>query len=464
MSLSHFCGVFGIWGDDDAVGKTYYALQALQHRGQEGAGIASTDGRELKVTTGRGLVVDVFSDKESLRKLANPIAIGHVRYSTTGGSANPRNAQPLFAHFSGGYIALAHNGDLTNKVELRERLEREGAVFQGTTDSETILHLLATLREKEIEDRLLSVLPQLEGAYSLLILVPGKLIAVRDPRGFRPLVLGKKGKSHLVASEDCAFDLFDADVVRELEPGEIMTIDADGVRSMKFKDSHTRRTAQCVFEHIYFARPDSRIFGDSVHLVRMQLGRKLAQEHPVPADLVTAVPDSGNSASIGYSLESRIPLDRGFIKNHYVGRTFIEPEPEQRSIKVALKLNAVRDVVHGKRVIVVDDSIVRGTTALSRVSSLKKAGAKEIHLRISCPPTRHPCFFGIDFPTPEELIANQKTIPEIAKFLGVDTLGYLSEEGLAASLSKPKSDYCMACFNGDYPCDVPKSAKKTTCV
>jgi amidophosphoribosyltransferase len=463
MSKGHYCGLFGISGDKDAVMKTYYGLQALQHRGQEGAGIASTDGRELKVVTGRGLVTDVFQDKEALKKIANPVAIGHVRYSTTGGSSNPRNVQPLFAHFQGGYIAVAHNGDLTNKTALRDGLERGGALFQGTTDSEAILHLIARTAPGEIEERLLTVLPQLEGAYSLLILVPGKMIAVRDPRGFRPLVEGRLGDAVLFSSEDCAFDLFDAERVREIEPGEIAIADAHGVRYRRFSDPHTKRVAQCIFEHIYFARPDSTIFGDSVHQVRMKLGRRLAIEHPVEADLVTAVPDSGNSASIGYSLESGIPLDRGFIKNHYVGRTFIEPEPDQRSIKVALKLNAVREVVNGKRVIVVDDSIVRGTTALSRVRSLRKAGAKEIHFRVSCPPTRHPCFFGIDFPTPEELIANQKSIPEIARFLGVDSLGYLSEAGLAACVSSPADRYCMACFNGDYPCRVPARKEEGCC-
>lgn len=462
MTLGHHCGLFGIHGDADAVKKTYYALQALQHRGQEGAGIASSDGRELKVHTGKGLVPDVFAEPDALARLGNPMAIGHVRYSTSGGTQNPRNYQPLFAHYFGGYVALAHNGDLTNKIELRDRLEREGALFQGTTDSETILHLMAMAPPpSDIEDRLLRILPLLEGAYSLLLLVPGKLIAVRDPRGFRPLWQGRKGDAVLFSSEDCAFDLFDAERVRELEPGEIAVVDKDGVRYRRFTDPHTSRVSQCVFEHIYFARPDSSIFGDNVHSVRMRLGRRLAEEHPANADVVTAVPDSGNSAAIGFSQRSGIPLDRGFIKNYYVGRTFIEPEPSQREIKVSLKLNAVREVVQGKRVVVIDDSIVRGTTALSRVRSLKKAGAREIHFRVSCPPTRNPCFFGIDFPTREELIANQKSIPEIAAFLGVDTLGYLSEDGLAASLSAPRETFCMACFNGAYPCRIPANYEKS---
>ncbi|MCA9319236.1 MAG: amidophosphoribosyltransferase [Planctomycetes bacterium] len=455
MTLGHYCGLFGIYGDDDAVLKTYFGLQALQHRGQEGAGIASWDGRQIRLHAGQGLVTQVFDDLAILDRLAAPVAIGHVRYSTSGGSTNPANCQPLLAHSAAGAVAVAHNGDLTNKNVLRGQLEARGSLFQSTTDTETILHLLATSQKTDVLERLHEVLPQLQGAYSLLIMTPGRIIAVRDPRGFRPLVMGKLGDSVIFASEDCAFSLFEAERVRELEPGEIVIVDSDGIHEHRFTDHHTRRESSCIFEHIYFARPDSKIFGENVHQVRMKLGRTLAIEHPCEADLVTSVPDSGNSASIGFAQESGIPLDRGFIKNHYVGRTFIHPDPKQREMKVRLKINAIREVVEGKRVVVVDDSIIRGTTSLSRVGSLRKAGAKEVHLRITCPPTRWPCFFGIDFPTREELIAASKTPDEIARFLSADSLGYLSEDGLVASVSRPKDRWCMACFNGDYPAAIP---------
>ena len=455
MSARHYCGLFGVHDDKDAVTKTFYGLRALQHRGQEGAGIASTDGGEIKLHTGQGLVTDVFRDVKHLEDLTAPRAIGHVRYGTTGGSLDLCNVQPMVANLRGSPIALAHNGDLTNKRPLREMLERNGALFQSTMDSETILHLLAAAPGHGLDEWLLATLPQLEGAYSLLLLTPDRMIAVRDPRGFRPLALGRLGSTVVFASESCAFDVIGATFERELEPGEIVTVDANGIRSHRYSDSSTRRVSQCIFEQIYFARPDSTLFGENVHRVRVRLGRRLAQEHPVDADIVSAVPDSGNSASQGYSEESGIPVDRAYIKNYYVGRTFITPDPEQRKLEVALKLNVVRDVVKDKRVVVVDDSVIRGTTSLSRVATLRAAGAREVHLRISCPPTRYPCFYGINFPTREELIANQKSVDEIAAYLGVDSLGYLSEDGLSACVKDDRDRYCMACFDGNYPCATP---------
>ncbi len=455
MSLEHSCGIFGAFGDDEAVGKTCWALQSLQHRGQEGAGIASTGGHDLKLHAGRGLVAEVFADPNLLDELANPIAMGHVRYSTTGGSSNPANCQPLLAHTAIGPIAVAHNGDLTNKGALRRELEAKGALFQSTTDTETLLHLVASSTEATLLERLLAVLPRVQGAYALLVMTPGRLFALRDPRGFRPLVMGRRGNAVYFSSETCAFDLFGIDYEREVEPGEIVVVDAGGLHSERFEDPWADRLARCIFEHVYFARPDSIVFGDTVHRVRVRLGRRLAREHPVEADLVTSVPDSGNSASLGFALESGIPQDRAFIKNHYVGRTFILPDQDQRDLMVRLKINAIRDVVAGKRIVVVDDSIIRGTTSHSRMQTLREAGAKEIHVRISCPPTRHPCFFGVDFPTKTELIAATKSPEEIARFLGVDSLGYLSEEGLLDAVSGPRESYCLACFDGDYPVPPP---------
>ncbi len=455
MSIEHSCGIFGVHGDDEAVAKTCWALQSLQHRGQEGAGIASTGGDDLKLHAGRGLVADVFANPTLLAELANPVAMGHVRYSTTGGSSNPSNCQPLLAHTAKGPIAVAHNGDLTNKDTLRRELEAQGALFQSTTDTETLLHLVASSTGSTILERLATVLPRLQGAYALLVMTPGRLIAVRDPRGFRPLVMGRRGDAVYFSSETCAFDLFGIDYEREVEPGELVIVDENGPRSERFQDPWTDRLSRCIFEHVYFARPDSVVFGDTVHQVRVRLGRRLAREHPADADLVTSVPDSGNSAALGFALESGIPQDRALIKNHYVGRTFILPDQNRRDLMVRLKINAVREVVDGKRVVVVDDSIIRGTTSHSRMKTLREAGAKEIHVRISCPPTRHPCFFGVDFPTKTELIAATQSPAEIARFLGVDSLGYLSEEGLLDAVSGARNSYCLACFNGDYPVPPP---------
>ncbi|MEZ6195001.1 MAG: amidophosphoribosyltransferase [Planctomycetota bacterium] len=455
MKLGHECGLFGVHGDPEAVAMVYHGLQVLQHRGQEGAGIASTWGGVIRHHAAPGLVTQAFSDPAVLERIRNPIAIGHVRYATTGGSLDPTNVQPLLARFAGGPVALAHNGDLTNKAALRAELEAAGALFQSTMDSETVLHLLARSGETEVEQGLRRVLPRLEGAYCLLMLVSGKLVALRDPLGFRPLYLARRGRAWMVASEDAAFHLWDGiEDVREIEPGEMVVIDERGPTSLRFAAPRAR-IARCIFETIYFARPDSHLFGRNVHLTRVAFGHRLAREHPVPADIVSAVPDSGNSASIGYSRESGIPLDRAFIKNHYVGRTFITPGQEARQVKVRMKLAAVREVVEGKRVVVVDDSIIRGTTSSSRIAALRQAGAREVHLRISCPPTRHPCFFGIDFPTPDELIAANMSVEETARFVGADTLGYLSEEGLVACVEGARDTWCLACFDGDYPAPTP---------
>jgi amidophosphoribosyltransferase len=449
------CGLFGVAGVPDAARLTYYGLWALQHRGEESAGIVTTDGRTFASHRGMGLVGEVF-DVPTLERLRNPIGIGHVRYSTTGAS-NLANAQPLTVVWAGGPVAVAHNGNLTNGAALRQELEAAGSIFQTTTDSEVILHLLArppAAGEPE-PDPLVRALRRIAGAFSLLVLTPQALVAARDPQGFRPLALGRLGETHCVASETCAFDLIGAEYVRDVEPGEMVTLTPDGrVRSRTFAPADAIRRAHCIFEHIYFARPDSRVFGGHVHQVRTALGRALAHEHPAAADLVIPVPDSGNAAALGFSQASGLPLDHGFIRNHYVGRTFIQPEAGTRGQQVEIKLNAVTDVVRGKRLVVVDDSIVRGTTARSRVVQLRRAGAREIHLRITCPPHRFGCYYGIDFPDRAHLIAADRTPAEVADCLGADSLGYLSESGMLAAAGRVPSDFCTACFTGRYPVPV----------
>ncbi len=453
------CGLFGIAGVADAALLTYYGLYSLQHRGEESAGIVSTDGEELVQHRGLGLVADVFA-AETLERLANPTAIGHVRYSTTG-SPSIVNAQPLTVVYAGGPVAVAHNGNLTNSVDLRRELEGRGAIFQTTSDSEVLLHLLAHTSEPELEEALAGALRRIEGAFSLLFLTPDGIIAARDPQGFRPLALGRLGDTHCVASETCAFDLVGAEYVRDVEPGEMVTISNDGrIRSRSYVPPAEVRRAHCIFEHIYFARPDSRVFEGHVHSIRKQLGRQLAIEAPVEGDVVIAVPDSGNAAALGYAEQSGIPLDHGFIRNHYVGRTFIRPQAADRSNRVEIKLNPVSDVVRGKRVVVVDDSIVRGTTARSRVAQLRRAGAREIHLRITCPPHRFGCYYGIDFPEPSQLIASNRTARAIADELGVESVGYLTTEGMLESTGRAPSDYCTACFTGEYPLPVPAPLDK----
>jgi amidophosphoribosyltransferase len=448
------CGIFGVYGHPEAANLTYLGLHALQHRGQESAGIVAADGGRFHTHRGMGLVQDIFN-APAMARLPGRAAIGHVRYATSGGS-ELRNAQPFAVEYAHGSLAIAHNGNLVNAAELRTRLEGAGSIFQSSGDTEAIVHLLAHAREADFVDRLTSALSQLEGAYSLLFLEQTKeprLVAVRDPRGFRPLALGRLKDSFVFASETCAFDLIEAEFIRELDPGEIVVVDSSGLRSYRPPVLSAPEERFCVFEHVYFARPDSRLNGRSVSRVRQQMGRILAQEHPVDADVVIPVPDSGMAAAIGYARESGIPYDMGLIRSHYVGRTFIEPQQSIRHFGVKLKLNAVRDVLEGKRVVVVDDSLVRGTTSRKIVKMIRSAGAKEVHLRISSPPTTNPCYYGIDTPTRSELIASSHTPDEIARYVTCDTLGYLSVGGLmrAVEASPDQKGWCAACFTGNYP-------------
>ena len=447
--IKHYCGLFGVYGHKDAARLTYLGLYALQHRGEESAGIVTSDGRQLHTHKGMGLVSEVF-DPSTFAQLPGRLAIGHTRYSTTG-TSTIKNAQPLVVNYVKGSIAVAHNGNLVNAAELRGQLEKAGSIFQTTVDSEIILHLLARAANGSFDNDLAECLKQIQGAFTLLFLGERVLIGARDPRGFRPLCLGRLNRAYVLASETCALDMIGAKFLREVKPGEVVIIDQSGVRSLFPFKGQAITPAYCLFEHVYFARPDSTIFGESVQGVRVKLGRQLAREYPVEADLVMPIPDSGNFAALGYSLESGIPYAIGMIRNHYVGRTFIQPAQAIRDLKVKVKFNPLRDVVRGQRLIVVDDSIVRGTTSQARIKSLREAGAKEIHMRVSCPPTKYSCFYGIDFPTRKELIANTHTLEEIRKFLGVETLGYLSLEGMQAAVNGAKESYCTACWSGKYP-------------
>lgn len=443
------CGLFGIWGPSNAVDLTYLGLYAQQHRGQESAGIASVQKGRLVYHKGMGLVADVFT-RQALDRLTSHAAIGHVRYSTTG-SSNAANAQPLVVESSLHMMAIAHNGNLVNSDAIRHDLEQQThffPIFHTTTDTEIILYLVAS--SPDIMKGIKRAAAQIKGAYSLLFLTSSELVAVRDPQGFRPLVLGKKGEQYAVASESCAFELSGITPLRDIEPGEIVHIDADGIRSERIAPKKTCSPAFCMFEHVYFARPDSAINGDLVAAVRRNLGRQLAKESPVQADVVTPIPDSGMSAALGFSEASGIPFELCFIRNHYVGRTFIQPHQDDRAAKVEIKLALVPQFVRGKRVVVVDDSIIRGTTSLSRITMLRRAGAKEVHLRVSCPPTRHPCYYGIDFPDPAQLIANGQSTEEIRQKLGVDSLAYLSLEGMLSCVSRRPEEYCTACWTAQY--------------
>jgi amidophosphoribosyltransferase len=457
------CGLFGVFGHPEAARLTYYGLFALQHRGQEAAGIATTDGKNMLSYRAQGLVDKVF-DPERLESLRNPLAIGHIRYSTTGSSTTV-NTQPLVVDYVRGKLAVAHNGNLTNSLELRRRYERSGSIFQSTMDSEIIVHILAGKSGRDDHENYKHCLRLLKGAYSLLFLTPRELIAARDPQGYRPLSLGQVRSglfsTWVVASETCAFDLVGATFVREIEPGEILFIDAEGLHSERFADQSEVHRQHCIFEHIYFARPDSLVFGDNVHGVRHRIGRRMAQVDKTDADLVMSVPDSGNSAAMGYSQASGLPLEMGFVRNHYVGRTFIEPVQARRDVGVRIKLNVVREVIRGKRVVVVDDSIVRGTTCKGRVNALRAAGAKEVHMRVSCPPIRYPCHYGIDFPTTTELIAAKHSVEEIRSFIGATTLKYLDSEEMLSCVSGPPQNYCTACFDGSYHVEIPQGQTKT---
>jgi amidophosphoribosyltransferase len=452
------CGLFGIWGTSEAAQICYQGIFAQNHRGQESAGMVVSDGIKLSGHTGMGLVSQVFTPRILKEDLQGTAAIGHVRYSTTG-SSKLCNAQPLLREYLMGPVAVAHNGNLINAQLLRAEYEKHGHIFQSTTDTEIIVHLLAKPTHVEKHDPLPHVLKHLQGAYSLLFLFPNRIEAARDPWGIRPLVIGQTAEGHYcVASETCAFDAIGAQYIREVEPGEIVRIDDHGLHSRYF-DKPAPEMAHCIFEHVYFANPASKVFGQTVHIVREHLGRQLAIEAPVKADFVLPMPDSGRSAALGFAKESGIQFEEGIVPNRFVGRTFILPQQKQRDIAVAMKLNIITDVVKDRRIVVVDDSIVRGTTTRSKMRAIRRAGAKEIHLRISCPPIRNPCFYGIDFATRGELIAHERTIDQIRDFVEVDSLSFLSMEGLLSAFKFPHKDACTACWSGQYkvPIDQPQT-------
>ena len=444
----HYCGVFGIYGHPNAAELTYYGLYALQHRGQESAGIVTCDGWQFREFKGMGLVSQIFNG-DVLHDLVGEMAIGHTRYSTTG-SSHPRNAQPLTGNCQRGQIAVAHNGNLTNAAELREELESKGLMFQTTVDSEVILNLLAQPTLGGNENNLVQTVRRIEGAYSLVIMTEQELIGVRDPHGFRPLSIGRVGDGWVLASETCAFDLIHARFVRDVQPGEIVIINEDGLKSIQAFPEQERR-AFCIFEYVYFARPDSTIANRNVYKVRVEMGRQLAREHPIAADIVVPVPDSGNCAALGYSEESNIPFEMAFVRNHYVGRSFLQPTQLIRDFDVRVKLNLITELVKGKRVIIVDDSIVRGTTCKARVNNLKEAGAKAVHVLVSCPPHRNPCVYGIDFPDRSKLMAANYSLDEIRAYLNADSLAYLSQKGMVKATGLAAESFCMACYDGDYP-------------
>jgi amidophosphoribosyltransferase len=449
------CGVFGVFGHPEAANLTYLGLYALQHRGQESAGIVASTGSDLNQHKAMGEVEEIFQPSV-LAKLKGASAIGHTRYSTAGDKAL-LNAQPIMIDCNKGKIAVAHNGNLTNALEHRRRLEHRGSIFQTNSDTEVIVHLIARSQARNFSAALGDALNQVEGAYSLLVLTPEELYAVRDPRGFRPLALGRittveGNEAWAVASETCAFDLINAEYVRDVEPGEMLRISRAGIESIHF--SAAKPHQYCIFEHVYFSRPDSTVFGRSVNESREMLGRLLAREHPAEADMIVPIPDSGVPAAIGYSLESKTPFRMGLIRNHYIGRTFIEPSQAIRNFGVKLKLNPVRNLVAGKRVVLVDDSIVRGTTSRKLVRLIREAGATEVHMRISCPPTISPCYYGVDTPTKEELIASATSPEEIRKYLGADSLGYLSLAGLRQAVNDTEGKFCTSCYTGVYPTDL----------
>jgi len=451
------CGVVGVYGHPDAANLVYLGLYALQHRGQESAGIAASSNGKMHLEVGMGLVADVFSDAR-LKKLPGNIAVGHNRYSTTGVS-KVKNAQPCLIEYSGGTMAMGHNGNLVNASEIRKELGAAGAIFQSTNDSEVIVHLMAQSRRNSFVDRAVAALSQVKGAYSIVLMSENELVAARDPQGFRPLCLGKLDGAYIVASESCVMDLVEAEFIREIEPGELILINQFGVKS--FHPFQKASTKQCVFEHIYFSRPDSYLFGHSVYSTRKLMGKALAIEKPVEADVVVPVPDSGVISAMGYSEETKIPFQMGLIRNHYVGRTFIEPQSQIRNFGVKVKLNAVKPVIEGKRVIIIDDSIVRGTTSKKIVRMLREVGAREVHVRISSPPTTHSCFYGIDTPTKGELIASNMDIDQTCEYLGADSLHYISLEKMLDIFGKQKDDFCAACFDGRYPVDVTGSDGNT---
>ncbi|MFH1996016.1 MAG: amidophosphoribosyltransferase [Candidatus Omnitrophota bacterium] len=441
------CGVFGIFDHKDASLMTYLGLYALQHRGEESAGVVVYDRKIVRQLKGMGLVSEAL-DQKSVKSLRGHIAVGHTRYSTTG-SSTAKNIQPFLVNHRGTHIAIAHNGNLVNTASLHQELEEKGSIFQTSMDSEIIAHLIVRANGGGQKEAVVSALSRLKGAFSLALMVDDMLVAARDSGGFRPLCLGRLDGAYVLASETCALDLINAKYVRNIEPGEIVFITKNGLESV-FLPKAKRHTA-CIFEYIYFARPDSDIFKHNVYESRKRLGAQLAKEFPADCDLVMPVPDSGNYAALGFAEESGIPLELGLVRNHYIGRTFIQPLQHTRDFRVRVKLNPVRDLLKGKRIAVVEDSIVRGTTSRIRVKTLREAGAKEIHMRVSCPPLKHPCYYGIDFPTEKELIASKHTIEWIRDFIGADSLKYLSKEGMLRSMSLPAEEFCTACFDGDYP-------------
>ena len=451
------CGIFAVYGHPEAAKLTYFGLYALQHRGQESAGIVSSDGKRVMEYKAMGLVPDIFNE-QILDGLQGDMALGHVRYSTTGSSLLV-NAQPFRIHYSGKSFAIAHNGNFVNARMIRERLENEGSIFQTSMDSEIVLHLTAKSIKKGLEEAMVSTMAQVQGAYSMVIMTEDTMVVVRDPHGFRPLCLGRLDESYVVASETCALDLVEAEYLRDVEPGEILIIDRGGLRSI-YPKIQTRRS-QCIFELIYFARPDSDVFGQNVYLFRKKQGEFLAKEYPLDVDLVMPFPDSGNYAAIGYTQSSGIPFEMGVIRNHYVGRTFIQPSQSMRDFGVKVKLNPVKELLKGQRVLIIEDSIIRGTTARTRVKALRKIGAREVHMLVSCPPHRFPCHYGIDFSSKGELIAARKSVQEIREFLGLDSLGYLSIDNLVKATHIPRHDLCLACFDGKYPVPIDQKFTKT---
>jgi amidophosphoribosyltransferase len=451
--LREACGVFGIFGHPEAAKLTYLGLYALQHRGQESAGIASSDGHRVRAVREMGYVADIF-DEPTIAQLPGQIAIGHTRYSTAGES-KLSNAQPILIDCVHGQVGICHNGNIVNANEIRERLVRAGSIFQTNSDTEVVLHLYARSQAATLEDALVESVTQLTGAFSFALITRDRLIAVRDPHGFRPLAVGRLGDAWVVCSETCALDLIGAAYVRDVEPGEVLLIGADGPRSIK--PFPRAPLAHCIFEHVYFARPDSEVFGQSVNEVRTTLGRQLARETSVPADVIVPIPDSGVCAAIGYAEEAKVPMRFGLIRNHYVGRTFIEPAQAIRHFGVKVKLNPVKSILKDQRVVLIDDSIVRGTTSRKIVKMVRAAGAREVHVRISCPPTVSPCFYGVDTPSKSELIAATHSLEEIRRYLGADSLGYLSLEGLLGSVNGRGASYCSSCYTGKYPVAFPQN-------
>jgi len=456
--VRHHCGLFGIANHPDAAELTYLGLYAQQHRGQESAGICLADGTQLYRLAGMGLVTDAIDQRE-LDKLRHPLAIGHVRYSTTG-SCHESNVQPLKVTCSIGQVAICHNGNLVNAADIRREYEAHGHIFVTTSDTEVILHMLADQHFGEQPDPLASVLRHIRGSYCLLLAYPDRIEAVRDASGNRPLCLGRRDNAWVVASETVALDIIEAEYVRDVQPGEIVTITANGLQSRRFVEPDTPRRGYCIFELVYFADPASWVFGENVHMARKEMGRALAREAPADGDLVIPVPNCARCAAMGYHEESGLPMGRGFTTNHYVGRSFIQPTQVIRDLTVRLKLNPIRASVEGKRLVVVEDSVVRGTTTRGKMESLRRAGAREIHLRVASPPIRHPCYYGIDFPSREELIANGRSVEEIRAYLGVDSLAYLSLEGMLAAVKTANGDFCHACFSGDYPIPIDPSFHK----